>query len=46
MKSQIYLDSVDLLRQLQQYIALYANVLDGQQCKALADAMQVFIKKM
>lgn len=46
MKAQISLDSEDLLRQLQQYIALYANVLDAQQCKALADAMQVFVKKM
>lgn len=46
MMAQIQLDSADLLRQLQQFIALYANVLDAQQCKALADAMQVFIKKM
>lgn len=46
MKPQISLDSADLLRQLQQFIALYANVLDAQQCKALADAMQVFVKKM
>lgn len=46
MRPQISLDSEDLLRQLQQYIALYANVLDGQQCKALADVMQLFLKKM
>lgn len=46
MRARISLESEDILLQLQQYIALYANVLDAKQCKALADAMQVLISKM
>ena len=46
MKEQISLDSEDILRQLQQYIAMYENVLDPCQCKRLADAMQVLMSKL
>ena len=45
MKAQICLDSEDILRQLQQYIAMYANVLNPYQCEKLADAMQVLMSK-
>ena len=46
MRPQISLDSDDVLRQLQQFIAMYANVLDEVQCKKLADAMQVLMSKL
>lgn len=45
MKPQISLDSEDVLRQLQQYLTIYANVLDAAECKKLADAMYVLLSK-
>ena len=45
MRPQIELDAEDILLCLQQFLALYANVLTPDECKALAQAMQVLIHK-
>lgn len=47
MKSQIQLDSSDIMRQLREYLILYANVLDERQCKIIADMLQIlYIKSL